>query len=148
MDRNIWIAFVVGLLAGWLIEWLIDYFYWRRKCRAEKDALQVEVHTLLAVRRDFEAKLTSLEKELAAARAELVAGKAQVQPDPLQQIRGIGPVIENKLIAAGVTTFDQLGQLTPEQLETVLGEDIKRLSDEVVLIEQARQLAAARNRPT
>ena len=147
MDKNIWIAFVVGLVAGWLVEWVIDWFYWRRKCRAEKAALEVEVRTLLAGRRDFESKLASLEKELVVARAELVAGQIHVQPDNLQQIRGIGPIIEQKLNAAGIKTFDDLGTLTPARLEAIVGAEIKRLADEQGLIEQARGLAAAKNRP-
>ncbi len=26
-----WFSFIAGALTGWIIEWLIDLFYWRRK---------------------------------------------------------------------------------------------------------------------
>lgn len=41
-----WLSFFIGVLVGWIIEWLIDLFYWRRKyqsCCEERDALQVRL---------------------------------------------------------------------------------------------------------
>jgi predicted flap endonuclease-1-like 5' DNA nuclease len=29
-----WLSFFIGLLVGWLAEWLIDYFFWRRRSSA------------------------------------------------------------------------------------------------------------------
>ena len=26
-----WFSFIAGALTGWIVEWLIDLFYWRRK---------------------------------------------------------------------------------------------------------------------
>ena len=41
---NTLFTFILGLLAGWLIEWLIDYFYWRRRY-AEKEVVHVQQTT-------------------------------------------------------------------------------------------------------
>jgi hypothetical protein len=31
---EIWVALVGGLILGWLAEWVIDWFYWRRGVEA------------------------------------------------------------------------------------------------------------------
>ena len=119
-------TFVLGLLIGWLIEWIIDWFYWRRRY-AEKDTAPSEP----------------------PMRAAAVPPRAVEQPSPtvkptrdnLQVIKGIGPVIERKLNEAGITTFEQLGNLTPGDLRRILGNVIERLSDEESLLQQARDLA-------
>ena len=41
------------------------------------------------------------------------------QKDDLQQIKGIGPFIEEKLNALGIMTFDQISKMTPEIEEEV-----------------------------
>jgi predicted flap endonuclease-1-like 5' DNA nuclease len=65
-----WLAFFIGVLVGWMIEWLIDFTYWRRKWqvvqeegelrRARLDAAQAEIRTL-------EKKIKKLESRLAPA---------------------------------------------------------------------------------
>ena len=118
--------FILGLLVGWLIEWIIDWFYWRRRY-AEKDTGSYEP----------------------PVRATAVPARAVEEPRPvvkpardnLQVIKGIGPVIERNLNEAGITTFEQLGNLTPADLRRILGDVIERLSDEEALLQQARDLA-------
>jgi predicted flap endonuclease-1-like 5' DNA nuclease len=125
---NPWFAFVLGLLVGWLIEWLIDYFYWRRR--------GVEKETVYANQPPVQARVPARETiEPAPVPA------APPAPDDLKIIKGIGPVIERKLNDAGITTFEQLGNLTPSDLERILGNTIERLADEEVLLQQARDLA-------
>lgn len=116
--------FVLGLLIGWLIEWVIDYVYWRRRYR-EKEVLH--------------APQTVTPEKPAAVRP------VPSTPDDLKVIKGIGTVIERKLNDAGISTFEQLGNLTPAQLRRILGNSIERLSNEESLLEQARDLAR-RNR--
>jgi predicted flap endonuclease-1-like 5' DNA nuclease len=60
-----------------------------------------------------------LADELARLRAELAQARAAVR-DPLIDINGIGPVYEQKLFAAGVRTFAQLGEMTPEQVRAII----------------------------
>jgi len=41
-----WLSFFIGVLVGWIVEWLIDLFYWRRRyqsCCKERDALQARL---------------------------------------------------------------------------------------------------------
>jgi predicted flap endonuclease-1-like 5' DNA nuclease len=64
------------------------------------------------------------------------------EKDDLIVIDGIGPVIAGKLGQAGIHTFEQLGQLTPDQLRSIVGDSISRLADEDDIIAQANQLAA------
>jgi predicted flap endonuclease-1-like 5' DNA nuclease len=116
--------FVLGLLIGWLIEWVIDYVYWRRRYGG-KEVQQVP-------------KTVVTEKPV-SVRA------VQSTPDDLKVIKGIGRVIERKLNDAGISTFEQLGNLTPAQLKRILGNSIERLANEESLLQQARDLAR-RNR--
>ncbi len=119
--------FVLGLLAGWLIEWIIDWLYWRRKyqqAQEENVALRERVASL-------EAK----------PRRAATPAKARSEKDNLKLISGIGPVISKKLYDAGIVTFEQVAELKPRQLEKILGELIRRLSDEEDLITQAKKLA-------
>ena len=113
-------TFVLGLLAGWLIEWLIDYFYWRRRY-AEKDVAP--------------ARPTIPERVVEPL------PPVNRPPDDLKVVRGIGPVIERKLNEAGISTFEQLGNLTAADLRRLLGNAIERLADEDALLQQARDLA-------
>lgn len=123
---NPWFAFILGLLIGWLVEWLLDFFYWRRR-RVEKETVYVPqppVQARVPEREDI--KPTPV---------------PPVAPDDLKIIKGIGPVIERKLNEAGIFTFEQLGNLTPADLQRILGNAIERLADEEALLQQARDLA-------
>jgi len=57
-----WLSFFIGLLTGWLIELLIDFFYWRR--RRAVSVPEGEVRTELVA---MEAKTGRLEAQLVAA---------------------------------------------------------------------------------
>ena len=119
-------TFILGLLIGWLIEWIIDWFYWRRRY-AEKNTGSSEPPVRAA-----EVPPRTIEEPMPAVKPAR---------DDLQVIKGIGPVIERKLNEAGITTFEQLGNLTPADLRRILGNVIERLSDEEALLQQARDLA-------
>ena len=121
-------AFVLGLLAGWLIEWLIDYFYWRTRY-AEKGPGDGRDQTSTPEVQRF--PVVEVESKPAAS----------VVPDDLKIIKGIGKVIEQKLNDAGVYTFEQLGNLNAADLRSILGNTIERLADEESLLQQARDLA-------
>ena len=62
-------------------------------------------------------------------------------PDRLELIKGIGPVIARKFNDAGVFTFKQLAELSPAQIEQIVGQGIKGLTDEEGLIAQAKKHA-------
>jgi predicted flap endonuclease-1-like 5' DNA nuclease len=122
---------VLGLLIGWLIEWIIDWFYWRNRVRliAEENASLNE-------------RIANLETKKGRAQKTRPLRDRQGK-DNLQAIRGIGPVIARRLNEAGVYTFEELAELTPDQLQEILGELIKRFfPGEDKMITQAKELAA------
>lgn len=128
-------AIILGVLIGWLIEWVIDWAYWRKQREPTVRSAPVPL-TVNAT--DLEA----LKRENAHLKSRL--DQFSNTPDDLKIIKGIGPEIERRLNQAGIRTFAQLSQLTPADLETILGDVIKRLSNEQDLLDQARDLANAK----
>lgn len=124
---NLWIVLLIGILIGWLIEWVIDWVYWRNK-------------TAQPVVEDKTVELKAAQEKIAVLESRL-ANAEEVRVDPLEKIKGIGPVIKTKLYSGGILSFKQLGNLTPAELEAIVGDDIKRLADEDEIIQQAKELA-------
>ena len=131
---NVIAVLVLSLLIGWLAEWVIDWFYWRNRIRpvAEENA-------------NLKERIKSLE-----ARKNKRSQQSKTRPirdragrDNLQAIKGIGPVISKRLNDAGVYTFEELAQLTPDELEEILGALIKRFfPGEDNMIAQAKEFAS------
>ncbi len=66
-------------------------------------------------------------------------------PDKLTRIEGIGPKISSVLQEAGITTFAQLADTTPEQIEQILEEAdprLRRLAKPATWPEQAALAAS------
>lgn len=61
-----WLSFFIGMLVGWLIELLIDFFFWRR--RRHGAVAETDVRAELA---RTEAKVGQLEAQLAGCRESL-----------------------------------------------------------------------------
>ena len=103
-----------------------------------------------AVKQAEEAKKAAAPKEEAPKKAEPKTEKkaaeapaADAGPDDLKQLKGVGPKLEEKLHAAGVTTFAQIAAWGPE--------DIAEMDDKLSFkgrierdgwVEQAKTLAA------
>lgn len=137
-------AIVLGILIGWLIEWVIDWLYWRKKrVVVQTTERNVEVSlqekTTAILLQDKTAENETLHQEIASLKARLE--QLTNLPDDLKVIKGIGPEIERRLHAAGVTSFAQLAGLAPADLEKILGSLIKRLVNEGDILAQARTLA-------
>ena len=64
---------------------------------------------------------------------------AELNPDDLTQIKGIGPSREKLLNEGGIFTIAQFVGITPQQLEQLLGES-SRMVDTEACIEQAKRL--------
>ena len=64
---------------------------------------------------------------------------AQLDPDDLTQIKGIGPSRQELLNEAGIFTIAQLAGITPQQLEQILGESARKI-DLKACIKQAKRL--------
>ena len=104
---NVLAVLVLGLLIGWLAEWVIDWFYWRNRIRpvAEENA-------------NLKEKIKSLEarKNKRSQQSKTKPIRDRAGKDNLQAIKGIGPVIAKRLNDAGVYTFEELAQLTPDAI--------------------------------
>ena len=63
-------------------------------------------------------------------------------PDDLKRIKGIGRVFEARLNQAGISTFADLAELTPEQIREIVSEGkVENMIEPEEWIAQARQLA-------
>lgn len=134
---NLLAALVLGLLIGWVIEWVIDWFYWRGRIvhAAQENA-------------SLQERITALEE---AARRQPILAKGRTKStfltdkdgnDNFQAIKGIGPAFSKRLHEAGIHTFEQLSQLTPQQMEEILGVLFKRFfSKENNILAHAKEFA-------
>ncbi len=75
--------------------------------RSTVQAKDEEIRSLIHRLKDFE-----------AVQAKLEQVEAAVQVDDLKRIYGIGPVLEKKLHALGVTHFDQIGKWGDAEIES------------------------------
>jgi predicted flap endonuclease-1-like 5' DNA nuclease len=164
---NVLAALVLGLLIGWLIEWIIDWFYWRGRTRqlAEENSrlgkenihlkenahLEEENTTLMREHKKLDEENAVLKTRLTEVEGELGQIKASAMIAHLlnkdgshnfQTIKGIGPTFSKRLNQAGTLTFEQLAQLTPQEMESILGTLYKRFfSKENTILTQAEEFA-------
>ena len=135
-------VFIFGLLYGWFIKIAFDRIYRENEIedlRSENSSLKDYIQSL-------ETRLQGQSLEAASVTRPAdqpvdIAMPAPPAKDDLKAIRGIGPAIEKKLNAAGINTFAALARLSKEQLEEILGSQVKRLQNENDLIAQAGKLA-------
>ena len=122
-QRNFWVGFVVAMAgAAW--------FFWQRQQQVEPPPLLVgsppKANT--PAQKEVDAKAGTPRKP--------AQEEAQPQPDPLEEVQGIGPVYAGRLHAAQVYTFAQLAELSPERLREITG--ARSWTDVESWIEQAR----------
>jgi len=125
--------FVLGLLIGWLAEWVIDWYYWRSR-----------IQSFASENTRLKERITSLEtknfQRLESAQGIPITDKEG--NDNFQAIKGIGPAFSRRLHEAGIRTFEQLSQLTPKEMEEILGPLFKRFfSKENRILAQAKEFA-------
>jgi predicted flap endonuclease-1-like 5' DNA nuclease len=130
---NVIAMFVLGLLVGWLAEWVIDWYYWRGR-----------IYNTASENANLKERISSLETER-IQRFKPDKGMALTDKagrDNLEAIKGIGPVYARRLREAGINTFEQLSQLTRGQLGEMLGERYRRLfSNQEAIQAQAKDFA-------
>ncbi|RPI86497.1 MAG: DUF1049 domain-containing protein [Chloroflexi bacterium] len=130
---NVIAMFVLGLLIGWLAEWVIDWFYWRGR-----------IFRVANENKNLQKRIASLEAER-GQRFESPKGLAITDSqgrDNFRAIRGIGPAFSRRLHEAGIETFEQLSRLSPDELEKILGDLYKRFfSKQESILAQAREFA-------
>jgi len=157
-------ALVLGLLIGWLIEWGIDWFYWRARMQTVIDKnsqhagmekvnsiLEEENAVLMREHKNIDEENSTLKDRLADLQDEIDRLKAAAIIGHLldekgnhdfQAIKGIGPAFSKRLNDAGVKTFDGLAQLTPQDMERILGTLYQRFfAKETTILEEASEFA-------
>jgi predicted flap endonuclease-1-like 5' DNA nuclease len=151
-------VFIFGLLYGWFFKIAFDRIYHQNDMedlRNENASLRDHIQTL-------EMRLQPKSLETKSVQPTRLADEPTTNPPPGQEdtpvppdtlgateelkddlkiIRGIGPAIERKLNNAGIFTFAALGKLSPQELENILGSQIRRLQNENDLLAQAKKLA-------
>jgi predicted flap endonuclease-1-like 5' DNA nuclease len=106
-----WIGFVVSTA---VTTWL--YWLWRKSRVITPAPLIISrSETYQPVVKEVTANVTMADATVEEAHVT-VAG-----PDKLEVIGGIGPATARRLNDAGVYTYEQLGKLSPEQLQKISG---------------------------
>ncbi len=133
-------VFILGLLYGWLVKFLLDRIY--------QDHRGVRVTRENVLLRE---RVRSLEAQLQSQSLESQPGvQTAVQTRPIQRgkkkddlklLKGIGPATEKKLNDAGIYTFADLAQLTKEKLRDILGSSKRAIQSAGNLISEAKELA-------
>ena len=138
-----WQAFLAGLIIGWLVEFAVDYFFWRprRICPEAEEELQ---EATVILKREV-SRLRRQQRE--DTREQEEEEDEEEEDDDLQRIWGIGPKVEALLFTGGITTFAQLAATDAATLEHTLqsGGDRYRLTRYNVIESWQKQagLAAA-----
>ena len=153
------VALLVGFLIGWLAGWALDLLRWRARAKwagfefregrisfeSKGDDDDVQVLTEYLDKRD--AELRELQAKIEAKEAQLDALKAdfdeyiETHPDELADIKGIGRIYQWKLRDAGINSYAQLAQTTPERIEEILDVPAWRKVEPESWIEQAKVMA-------
>ena len=140
-------VFIFGLLYGWFIKLAFDRIYRENEMedlRNENNSLREYIGSLemRLQPKSLESKSIQRERSATPVQLEPVAAPAPgSEKDDLRAIKGIGPAIEKKLNNAGIQTYAALAALSTQELEDILGSQVKRLQNENDLIAQAKKLA-------
>jgi predicted flap endonuclease-1-like 5' DNA nuclease len=78
----------------------------------------------------------------------IAQAKAMADPDPLEDIVGIGEIYARRLNDAGIYTFAQLAALSPERIEQIAEVDKPQMIDAKSWIAQARGFAFKKTQAT
>ncbi|KAA3665136.1 MAG: hypothetical protein DWQ04_02135 [Chloroflexi bacterium] len=139
-----WFMLVLGILIGWAIELVIDWYYWRRQKADSVDETEWQNKLNAA-----ETKMRSLNVQLQDALSreperivETIIKEVFVEKDRLQDVKGIGKVFANKLQDAGIYTFTQLADSNPERLTEIINPKEWQAIEPEEWIEHARELAS------
>ncbi len=91
--------------------------------------------------RERDAETTGTRLVLPPDEGEPAAPPPPVEPDDLTRIEGIGPKYASVLVEAGLTTFAQLAEMKPAQLQEIIRAATGRAPDPEGWIRQAASLS-------
>lgn len=124
----------------------IKVFKFKRRKKYRKTQGHRQSFTELEITSIGGAKAAPAKKAEAKAKAEPKGEEkpaAATQGDKLTDINGIGPVIEEKLKAAGVTTFQQIADFTEDQIAEIDEQlNFKGRIEREEWVEQAKKLVS------
>ena len=120
------IIFLVGIMAGWFLK-ESNWEEWLEQLKSYFEPQQAPPKDI------------PLLEEIPAETPQ--KAKEEIFADPLEKIKGIGPVIKTRLNDNGIFSFSQLAALTPAELEEIVGAGIKRFTDEEAIIAEAKKYA-------
>jgi predicted flap endonuclease-1-like 5' DNA nuclease len=144
-------VFFLGLIYGWFMRWIIDQIFLNDNLRMitnENEQLKDRLR-LLETSRPLETRPIMQttptpqpdQRPAPAAAATPATTRTTSRKDDLKLIKGIGPVMEKKLNAAGVNTFEGFSRLTAKELQNILGLSKRVVQSTDTLLTQAKQLA-------
>jgi predicted flap endonuclease-1-like 5' DNA nuclease len=139
-----WLGLVTGLIIGWIVEWLIDWRFWRRDLNAslaEERRWQRELDSAQREIGELKEQLARLSEQTDSQMTAANSEKADTERDRLERIKGIGPAFAQRLRKAGITTFAQLAQLSPERIVEIIHPEPRQAIDPASWIAQAKELA-------
>jgi predicted flap endonuclease-1-like 5' DNA nuclease len=107
-----WEFFLSGLIVGWLLEFALDYFFWRprRICTEAEQELRESVDLL-------KREVSRLRQQQGEDKED---GDEEKHADDLTRIWGIGPKVEALLFLQGICTFKELAGTAPDKVEKLL----------------------------
>lgn len=136
-----WLGLVAGLIIGWVIEWIIDWNFWRNTLYTSVEQESRVRKELETARREITKLQAQVENRSVSAVPVSLATQSDQFADPLEVIQGIGPIFAQKLNTAGIYTFLQLSQLTPERVIEIIQPESWQRIDAQAWLTQAHTLS-------
>lgn len=134
---NIWFAVVLSFLVGFLVEWVVDWRFWRRG-KDDNGEMADKLHNAKNHIHDLENKLQdALNREPETIIKEV---KVLVQKDRLQDVKGIGNVFAKRLNGANIFTFEELAAISSERLIEIIDPKEWQALDTEAWLEHAKLL--------
>jgi predicted flap endonuclease-1-like 5' DNA nuclease len=137
-------VFFLGFLYGWFMKWIIDQIFLNDNLRMitnENEQLRDRIRSLEAKPASRALPVPPPDQRPAPVTTTATARTVASRKDDLKKIKGIGPVMEKKLNAAGVNSYEQFSRLTSQELQNILGLSKRVVQSTDNLLNQAKQLA-------
>jgi hypothetical protein len=134
--------FLVGLLFGVLIGAII--WYWQKSTSAENgalallDRLAAAESKLRDLRLELSGRVQGVELPSVQVRSE-TAAESDMARDDLTEVKGVGPVFERRLQAAGISSIRQLAECDIAAVASAL--DVSHGRAEAIVQEAGRAIS-------
>ncbi len=140
---NGWFMLILGILIGWAIEFVIDWYYWRRQKAdaVDESAWQEKLNAAETKWRNLDLQLQDALNREPERIVETIVKEVFVEKDRLQDVKGIGKVFAGKLNDAGIYTFSQLANTEPERLTAIIKPEEWQAIEPEAWVTHAKELA-------